>query len=347
MLEAALLLDADPEELVNPEIEEQVEMAEAIGHAIDYLRSYLELNPGSDYHPETKLFWGAAIGYPDQFGTADLLVTAPDELVMGDFKYGKGVVVEIIGNIQLRLYMLGAREKFGRRDRYRIVIFQPRARHAGGPVREELLTNDELDAFAELARKKAAATYLPNPPRTAGEHCRWCPAAGSCSTLADFSLRIAAEEFGAADAIEGATIRPTDPHTLDPGAIARLLAQTPIVEAWIKALEAEAFGRQQRGERIPGYKLVLGRGSRYWTDETAALLALVLAGLEIDEVAPRSLVSPAGAERLLKMYKVSSEYKLEVLVNVEKRPGNMTLAKESDPRPEHVPFTEFPENPNE
>lgn len=347
MLEAALLLDVEPEALINPEIEEHMEMAEGIGHAIDYLRSYLELNPGADYHPETRLFWGASVGYPDQFGTGDLLITAPDELVMGDLKYGKGIVVEVVDNIQLRLYMLGAREKFGRRDRYRIVVFQPRARHAGGPVREELLTNDELDAFQVRAKAAADATYLPDAPRTAGSHCRFCPAAGSCSTLAEYSLRVAAEEFGVADALSGAKISPSLPQMLSGADIAALLAQVPIVDAWMKALSAEAFGRQQRGDKIPGYKLVLGRSSRHWTDEDAAKLALVLAGVGIDEVAPRSIVSPAGAERLMKLYKLSSEEKIEVLVNVEKRPGNLTFARESDPRPEHIPFSEFSESPNE
>lgn len=347
LLEAALRLGVDPEELVPADNEEAVEMAEAVGQAIDYVHSYLALDPAADFHPEQKLLWGAMFGREDLYGTSDVVIVASDEHVVGDLKYGQGVVVEVDNNTQLKLYALGVRHRYGPRPRYKLIIFQPRARHKDGPIRCWEITDEELLEFAEIARTAIAAAEDPNAPRHAGEHCRWCPASGRCPELADYSLRTAQTEFSLASALDGEVMEPRPTSNLSSQQIAKLLRYTQIVQTWVTALHAEANARALAGDRIPGYKLVAGRSNRAWANPDEAKLDLILAGLTEDEVAPRSMVSPNQAEAALRKHKLLKTNKTIFITHVVKHPGAPTLVSDVDPRPEHVPFSEFTEIPNE
>ena len=74
----------------------------------------------------------------DLWGTADFLLWQNGNvLYVYDYKFGKGVPVEAEENEQMLIYALGAMEKIGCRayDRIELVIVQPRAPHADGPVR--------------------------------------------------------------------------------------------------------------------------------------------------------------------------------------------------------------------
>src|SRR5690606_26792202 len=50
---------------------------------------------------------------PEGFGTGDCIIIADGELEIIDLKFGKGVEVSPIDNPQLKLYALGAYEKYG------------------------------------------------------------------------------------------------------------------------------------------------------------------------------------------------------------------------------------------
>ena len=347
LLEAALRLGVDPAELTDPDNPEAMEMAEAVGHAIDYVHSYLTLTPEADFHPEQEVLWGAMFGRDDLFGTSDIVVVAPDEHVVGDLKYGQGVVVEVDDNRQLKLYALGVRYKYGPRPQYKLVIFQPRARHKDGPIRCWVITDDELMSFANEAKAAIIAAEDPNAPRIAGDHCRWCPARGVCPTLADYSLRLAQVEFSLIQALDGEEMEPRPTVNLTSTQIARLLRYTGIVQAWVNALHAEATARALAGESIPGYKLVAGRSNRSWANPDEAKLDLMIAGLSEDEVTPRVMISPNKAEEALRRQKLLKSNKEIFITHVVKAPGAPTLVSDVDPRPEHIPFSEFTEIPNE
>jgi len=69
---------------------------------------------------------------PGGFGTTDTIIIADSVMHVIDFKYGKKILVEAIGNPQLRLYGWGAYQEFG--DIYDIDtvvvhIVQPRRDH--------------------------------------------------------------------------------------------------------------------------------------------------------------------------------------------------------------------------
>lgn len=118
---------------------------------------------------------------PDGFGTADVLVIGDDKLHVVDFKFGRGVAVEAEGNPQMRLYALGALE------RYRLIygvdtvcmtIVQPRN---GGVSHAEPMAVPALLAWAETYVKPRAALAAKGEGDFApGEWCRFCKAKAIC-----------------------------------------------------------------------------------------------------------------------------------------------------------------------
>ena len=66
---------------------------------------------------------------PEAFGTADAVIIADGCLEIIDFKYGKGVKVSAYNNPQMKIYALGAYDKFSFEyniDRVKMTIVQPR-----------------------------------------------------------------------------------------------------------------------------------------------------------------------------------------------------------------------------
>ena len=78
------------------------------------------------------------------------------------------------------------------------------------------------------------------------------------------------------------------------------------------------------------FKPVAGRKTRQWQDKEAIAEHLQDLGLTEDEYAPRSLVTPAAAEKILKGKKITDE---ELPSYVMDRTGNPTLALVTDKRP--------------
>jgi len=108
---------------------------------------------------------------------------------------------------------------------------------------------------------------------------------------------------------------------------------------WADAVEAHALSLLLKGESVPGYKLVSGRTNRIWGNEKVAAMWLVH-DTSLDEAMPRSLVSPAQAEKLLKKHDVKNAGEL-VAQYATKKTGAPTIAPANDPRPEVSAFSEF------
>lgn len=189
MLEMTLRLGVTPSEITS-----NVDLALNLSTVTDWLKKYQRQHKRCDYHVEFWLPWGKVIGHPELGGTSDLVIVDPNELIVTDYKHGAGVVVEVIDNRQLMLYLIGLVYLYGRRKKYRIIIFQPRARHEDGAVREEILDDLDLKMFT-IGVAHAVKENIRGGHRVAGEHCRFCLAAGSCKTLAAYSLKAAGEEF--------------------------------------------------------------------------------------------------------------------------------------------------------
>lgn len=254
---------------------------------------------------------------PKGFGTGDCIIIQGNRLDVIDYKYGKGVAVSAVKNSQMRLYGLGALNDFG--DIYDIQeigmhIFQPRINN----ISVDVLTDGELLSWGEAVKPIAKLAAKGKGDFCSGEHCRFCPHAGQCPTLA-------ADCTKAVNVSGGKAAVPT----LTPWMVADILKQEPVITAWLKAVKDRALTQMLNGEQIPGYKVVEGRGSREWEDDAAVMGLLQAEAFDPEDylTAPE-LLSPAALEKSIGKKKVAEL----VGALIVSKPGNPTIAPESDKR---------------
>lgn len=264
------------------------------------------------------------------WGTADAVVWRPSaaELHIIDLKYGAGVPVEVIGNVQLKIYALAALLTFGYPAKTVVAtIAQPRCPHSDGPVRSvEYSVVDLLDFHADLLDAVRRVEVSRTPPFTdalwreaflqpSEKGCRWCLAAPKCPALKTKAQTLAKQVFA-----------PGLPY--DPKALAETLDFLPILEGWIKNTREFAYEEAEKGHDIPQWKLVEKRATRKWRDEQAAIDALRARGLDAIDYMEHSFKTPAAVEKLLPKEQRGLLDELTV-----KESSGHTLVHESDKRP--------------
>jgi len=116
-----------------------------------------------------------------------------------------------------------------------------------------------------------------------------------------------------------------------------ILEKVNVIEGWIKAMQGYALKQLLDGKDIPGWKLVEGRANRCWRFDDEAILKKLKAFAKMDELMPRSLISPAQAEKIVK----GSKAKEMLVTLVEKPRGKVMMAPIDDPRPAFVRGEEF------
>jgi Protein of unknown function (DUF2800) len=308
------------------------------------------VNPGAELLVEQKLEHSEVIGVPDQFGTGDTVIIDYENrhLTIADLKYGKGHKVYVEGNPQLMLYGLAALYTYlldGQIDFVTLVINQPRINH----LDEWTIHVDYLKNWSEMARFGAQAALaamslegdaLEAVKRPSEDACQWCLHKANCKALRQFASRQVFEDFAAID--DPATITRADPPvTTDLERLGQHMSVLPLVETWVKAIKAEAFRRALAGEQVPGgdgqpMKFVAGKAHRKYENATVAEGHLV-AALQDKAYAPREIVSPAVAEKLLKGKTKKPlpgwAYIKDLIVKPQ---GKLQLVLGSDPRPPAV-----------
>lgn len=332
--ELALRKGVDPDMWVGLELEGVAvddDMADYVRVYVDYCREYMTRFVFGDKDPqwwiEQRVNLGALNPPGPMFGTADFVSYYPSEktLTVVDLKYGVGVVVEAKGNKQLRYYALGALLALppGTEVKWvRMAIVQPRAEHPDGVIRTETISLDELLGFASDLLEAARKTQEPNAPLVAGRHCKFCPAAGICP-----AQYAAAQETAMVEFQEMPVALPPAPETLDDATFVEFLGKLHILEDWTAAMWGHLKARLERGEEVPGWKLVNTRPTRQWTDAAGVRQWLEAQGYVDEEIEARKLKSPAQIEKLLKKAKrkLPEEY-------VKKVSSGYSVAAETDKR---------------
>jgi len=92
-----------------PDMEEEVE--EYANYVMEAYNAALAKTKDALIFLEEQLDYSSYV--PDGFGTSDCIIIADGEMEIIDLKFGKGVEVSPIDNPQLKLYALGAYEKYG------------------------------------------------------------------------------------------------------------------------------------------------------------------------------------------------------------------------------------------
>jgi hypothetical protein len=272
-------------------VEYTEEMAEAVQVYVDWARGMvLETD---DWGLERRGSLERLHPPAPMFGTADFVLYRRAEklLVIGDYKHGQGVPVEVENNSQLRYYALA--QLLGLPDdapceRVDAYIIQPRAPHADGPVRCESFRPGDLLDYATDLTEGVEAALAPDAALVPGGHCRFCPALALCPAKRDAVLTAAQDEFNPP------ALR--DVRLLTAEQVGELLARAGELDNWVTALRAQAQTLLAAGQSVPGWKLVAKRAIRKWTCD-AETVAARLPGADVWE-AP-AIKSPAQIEKLV------------------------------------------------
>lgn len=271
---------------------------------------------------ETRLDFSEYV--PDAFGTADAIIIADGTMEVIDFKYGKGVKVSAEDNPQMKIYALGAYEKFSfeyKIDRVRMTIIQPRIENFS----EWELSVSELMAWTDsVLTPKAQQAYKGDGPQVPGDWCQFCKVKSNCRALTQ-------------KCIEAAKNHP-DPKLISPDELAAdVLPMLATVKTWLAGVEDYALQQALSGVQLAGWKVVEGRSVRKITDQDGAALALNKAGYKTTEI-----YKPQELRTITDLEKLTGKKQFAAICGdfIEKPQGKPTLAPESDKRPAIDPLAD-------
>jgi hypothetical protein len=276
---------------VKPEEEMPEDMEEAVDIALDYItEKFLTSN-------ETQILiehqFDLSFIYQGMFGTADFCgLTTDGKLYVIDYKHGKGVVVNIEDNKQLHYYAVGAVNHFdvSADTDVCMVIIQPRA--SGQVIKEQWKKAGEVHDWTNDLISAAKLADSDNAPLKEGSYCKWCPAQSRCPAMADrfFSgvAKIESKDLGTKELAK--------PELLTKDDLINIIKHKDIIESWLESCYGFLQIAAEKGEKIPGYKLVRKKANRKWIDEAQVIKEFESLG-EAIFVDPK-LKSPAQLEKL-------------------------------------------------
>lgn len=250
-------------------------------------------------------------------GTADFMLATEETIYLVDLKYGSGHVVEVDQNDQLLCYAVLAMNKHfnfhtnPNLSAVSLTIVQPRAAHEDGPVRNVVVSAEEVWEHEDRIQDQVLdnADHL-----EAGSHCRWCPAKVHCPELKDHVLKTAKTEF----AEEGMT----------PEIAAELIQLKQPLVAYLDEVYKWLHGRMEKGESVSGMKLVDSYGNRRWSLSDAEVVEAIkkIKRISKDKMFNTKLKSPAQMEKILSK---------DALASLIERPARgTTVVPDYDKRPE-------------
>lgn len=251
---------------------------------------------------------------PGGFGTADCILISNDTLHVIDFKYGKGVPVSVENNAQLLLYALGAYlayEMIFPIEHIKMSIVQPRL--TGIDTWECSL--DYLLDFAKKAQEKAVMALNSEGDFNCGEHCKFCKAKATCKARANANLELAKYEFKSVDLL-----------TLEE--IGEILQKAHDLDTWVKELEKYALAESLKGNNVPGWKAVNGKGSRSFKNTDDAIKVLKENGIAEELLYERKYLTLAQMEKVIGKKDFNNLVGDLIVMNA----GKPTLVEVSDKR---------------
>lgn len=291
---------------------------------------------------EVKVDFGEYV--PEGFGTCDCVMIGGDTLSITDYKHGKGVPVSAVGNPQMRLYALGALKRYApvfgdTIKRVRMTIDQPRL----DSYTSDIITVEELKEWGESIKPVAQKAFSGLGEFVPGEHCRFCRGKAQCraranvnTALEDFKDCVPAGEWNAkaeAHVSAGGVVNGTPPQLLSDAEIGDLLIRGQQLVQWYKDLEEYATRALLDGKPIEGWKLVAGRSNRTFTDQDAAIKAVIAAGYDEALVYDRKPKTLSELEKLMG----KAEFAEKIGSFVVKPLGKPTLALATDKREAYNP----------
>lgn len=278
--------------------------------------------------------------YEGRNAIVDAAIINDDGLHIVDYKYGEGVAVSPIENLQTTIYAFQTARKLPVSLDFPVHchIYQPRCRdNRGEPGHVWQTAMGDISERAGKIAGQASVIILNNETKgnplkfaPSEKACRWCPAKGFCPERQKELL----------DGIEALAVIDDQPKELPPvkaismEQLAAILTHKKDIEKWLKDAEEYATERLKEGHTIPGLKLVLSKGGhRFWRDpKKAAELLVSTTILKREEVIEESTISVATAEKLIGKKKFSAE----LTALIDKPAGKPVVASAADEREEYM-----------
>lgn len=287
------------------------------------------------------------------YGTSDVIIYEPfGELIVMDFKYGKGKQVAAEHNDQAMYYGLGALRGILEEDeevsKVKLCIVQPRGYHPDGPVREWDITPEALLDFADHLIAAADLTKQEDAPVVPGDHCKdcFCPVARSekgCEVFERHSLAglldVVPDDLEDIDhavaLVESrGTVWLPDPN--DGEQLARAAEFKALMDFWGVVVEERIQSALERGVEVRNRKLGRARSHRKWKDPADVERRLrQKSGVRVDDFMTRKLKSPAQIEKL---DAVGEDW---VEKHAFKPEGKVKVIHVDDPRPALPPIIQL------
>jgi hypothetical protein len=252
-------------------------------------------------------------------GTADcIIIDWPTELHIIDFKYGAGISVDPYENLQLLIYAAGALNIEDDVEKVTLHIVQPRDKY-GNHIKTWTLSKNELET-KWIPNLKKAVSNCHNKQTTykLGDWCRWCKgaSAGICPKVTRTAQKLTKTKKD--------TKVPAEVKKLS-----KLLQSEKAVLEYFNRAKMEAFNRLQRGESIPGYKLVQSFGNTRWKDGVEDYINQFTWN---HRLYTEKLMTPNQAKKECKECNIE----LDWFDNYTERPSKgLVLVPDTDKRPEY------------
>lgn len=330
-------LKKDP--LYDPEMDKTTDLY--LEHLLEQAMTY---NSSPTVAAEVKVDFSDYV--PEGFGTCDCVMIGGDTLCITDYKHGKGVPVSAERNPQMMLYALGALKRYApifgdAVKKVRMSIDQPRL----DSYSTDTIMVEELRAWGDSIKPIAQKAFSGLGEFVPGEHCRFCRGRAQCrvranvnTALEDFKGCVPAGSFQAGELVPqvhsyvtpgGNEVHPL----LSDAEVGDLLIRGKELMAWYKDLEDYATKALLNGKPIEGWKLVAGRSNRAFTDQDAAVQAVIAAGYDEALVYDRKPKTLTQLEELMG----KKEFAEKIGGFVVKPLGKPTLALATDKREAYNP----------
>lgn len=308
---------------VTPVINDPLYTPEMMGYMEDYAAFVIErfnaakaLTPDAILEQEVKLDMTRYI--PEGSGTGDNVIIGEPMLEIIDLKYGKGVRVEAEDNAQMKLYALGALDKYDwlyNIQTVRMTIYQPRIDN----VSTWEISVTDLRQWADTVLKhRAALAFEGKGVFITGEHCQFCKAKAVCKANADYQMEIVKDDFA-------------DPVLISDEQIVDIINRHKGFLSWIKSVNEHALRLAiTEGKKWPGLKLVEGRSNRIYSDEGLVVQMIVDAGFKEEQLYTKKILGVTAMQGFL----TKKVFDILVTPLIVKPPGKPALAAENDKRPE-------------
>jgi hypothetical protein len=214
----------------------------------------------------------------------------------------------------MMLYALGALSEYSilyAVEKVIMTIVQPRL----DSISEYEMSVEELLTWGESVKLMAQIAFAGGGVYSPGDYCQFCRAKALCRARSEFNITL--EDF-----------KLMKPPLISNEEVGQILERAQNLSAWVKNLEDYALAECLKGNEIPGWKAVHGRGNRKFSDIDAAFKVLTTSGTEEAMLYTKEPLSLSKVEELIgkaKFKELLTEY-----INVP--PGKPALVTLSDKR---------------